>query len=172
MDEEWRLSFNDMRKFGRVWLVDDPMAVIGDLGPEPLDPAFNGAELYRALQKRRRQLKPLLMDQRFIAGLGNIYTDEALHLSKLHPLTVSDQVSQSQASALLDSIRKALLAGIDHNGSSIDWIYRGGEHQKYFLVYDRKGEACKTCGSEIVKIVVGQRGTYFCPVCQPTRISN
>lgn len=166
LDEPWRLSFNDTRKFGRVWLVDDPQEVVGDLGPEPLDPGFDVTGFYKALKLRKRQLKPLLMDQRFLAGLGNIYTDEALHLAKLHPLTRSDQLTMEQVENLLTSIRAVLQEGIQHNGSSIDWVYRGGVHQNYFLVYDRKGEACFKCGALIERIVVGQRGTYFCPVCQ------
>ena len=166
LNDDWRLSFNDTRKFGRVWLVEDPLDVVGDLGPEPLDMGFTSDNLYDALRGRRRRLKPLLMDQRFIAGLGNIYTDEALHLAKLSPLTISNQLTSDQAEILLESIRTVLREGIDHNGSSIDWMYRGGGHQEYFRVYDRKGESCQTCGAEIVRVVVGQRGTYYCPICQ------
>jgi formamidopyrimidine-DNA glycosylase len=166
LEDHWRLSFNDTRKFGRVWLVADPNDVVGDLGPEPLDPAYRPEDLFLTLSSRRRQLKPLLMDQRFLAGLGNIYTDEALHLAKLHPLTPSHQVTEGQAERLWKSIRRVLEDGIRHNGSSIDWMYRGGGHQNYFLVYDRKGESCQTCGAQIERIVVGQRSTYYCPGCQ------
>jgi formamidopyrimidine-DNA glycosylase len=167
LEDNWRLSFNDTRKFGRVWLVSNPDEVVGDLGPEPLDPAFRLDDLYQALISRRRQLKPLLLDQRFLAGLGNIYTDEALHMAKLHPLTLSHEVTIEQAERLFSSIRKVLEEGILHNGSSIDWVYRGGDHQNYFRVYDRKGKPCPVCGVLIERIVVGQRGTYYCPVCQP-----
>ncbi|OGO33898.1 MAG: DNA-formamidopyrimidine glycosylase, partial [Chloroflexi bacterium RBG_16_54_18] len=161
-----RLAFNDTRKFGRIWLVSDPLLVTGNLGPEPLDPTFKAGQLYDNLQRSRRQLKPLLMDQSFLAGMGNIYTDEALHRARLHPLTPSYAVSTGQAEALYLAIRQTLEEGIQHNGSSIDWVYRGGEFQNYFRVYGRRGQACPVCGTTIEKISVGQRGTHFCPACQ------
>lgn len=161
-----RLAFNDTRKFGRVWLVDDPERVVGSLGPEPLDPAFTAGDLYRGLQNHRRQLKPLLMDQSFLAGLGNIYTDEALHGSRLHPLLLSNEVTQDETVNLHDAIRNTLLKGIQQNGASIDWVYRGGGFQEYFKVYGRTGQLCFECGTPIERILVGQRATHFCPNCQ------
>lgn len=163
------LVFNDTRKFGRVWLTATPQDVLGKLGPEPLSRDFTPQWLYTSLHKRHRQLKPLLLDQSFLAGLGNIYTDEALHIAKLHPLGQSDSVSQKQAEALHEAIRKVLKAGIRRNGASIDWAYRGGQFQNYFRVYDREGEPCTVCGTHIQKVVVGQRGTHFCPNCQKIR---
>lgn len=163
------LVFNDTRKFGRVWLTDDPASVIGNLGPEPLSEAFTPAWLYENLRKRRRQLKPLLLDQRFLAGLGNIYTDEALHRARLHPQAASDSVSREQAERLHEAIRVTLEEGIRRNGASIDWVYRGGEFQNYFRVYDREGQSCPICGTTIERLVVGQRGTHFCPQCQRKR---
>jgi formamidopyrimidine-DNA glycosylase len=163
------LTFNDTRKFGRVWLTDDPASVIGDLGPEPLSEAFTPAWLYENLRKRHRQLKPLLLDQRFLAGLGNIYTDEALHAARLHPQATSDSVRRAQAERLHDAIRATLNEGIRHNGASIDWVYRGGEFQNYFRVYDRDGKPCPVCGTRIERLVVGQRGTHVCPKCQKMR---
>jgi formamidopyrimidine-DNA glycosylase len=163
------LVFNDTRKFGRVWLTTSPGDILGKLGPEPLERGFTPQGLYESLQKKHRQLKTLLLDQTFIAGLGNIYTDEALHIAKLHPLELSDSVSQKQAGALHTAIRKVLKAGIRRNGASIDWVYRGGEFQNYFKVYDREGEPCIVCGTLIQKIVVGQRGTHICPTCQIKR---
>ncbi|MFZ5882952.1 MAG: DNA-formamidopyrimidine glycosylase [Chloroflexota bacterium] len=160
------LAFNDTRKFGRVWLTAQPEEVLGKLGPEPLDAGFTPEWLYHALHAKRRQLKPLLLDQTFLAGLGNIYTDEALHLAKLHPLKLSDSVSIQQAQALHGAIQSVLREGIRRNGASIDWVYRGGEFQNYFRVYDREGKPCKTCGTKIERITVGQRGTHFCPNCQ------
>jgi formamidopyrimidine-DNA glycosylase len=118
------------------------------------------------MQKRKRQIKPLLLDQSFIAGMGNIYTDEALFLSRIHPLTRADQITSAQAEQLLENIRLVLKEGIIRNGASIDWVYRGGEFQNYFRVYQRTGQPCPVCGSPIERIVVGQRGTHFCPVCQ------
>jgi len=163
------LIFNDTRKFGRVWLTEDPEEILGKLGPEPLERGFTPQWLYNSLQKRHRQLKPLLLDQTFLAGLGNIYTDEALHIAKLHPLGMSDSVSQEQAKALHAAIRKVLKEGIRRNGASIDWVYRGGEYQNYFRVYDREGKPCKVCGTHIQRLVVGQRGTHICPNCQKVR---
>lgn len=163
------LTFNDTRKFGRVWLTDDPASVIGDLGPEPLSDAFTPAWLYENLRQRHRQLKPLLLDQRFLAGLGNIYTDEALHAARLHPQAASDSVRRAQAERLHDAIRAVLNEGIRRNGASIDWVYRGGEFQNYFRVYDRDGKPCLVCGTRIIKLSVGQRGTHVCPKCQKVR---
>jgi formamidopyrimidine-DNA glycosylase len=163
------LIFNDTRKFGRVWLTAKPEEVLGKLGPEPLGRDFTPGWLYTALHKKHRRLKPLLLDQTFLAGLGNIYTDEALHLAKLHPLAASYSITAKQAEALHEAIRKVLRAGIRRNGASIDWVYRGGEFQNYFRVYDREGEPCPVCGTQIQKLVVGQRGTYICPQCQSVR---
>lgn len=163
------LVFNDTRKFGRVWLTANPEDVLGKLGPEPLERGFTPKWLYESLKKKHRQLKPLLLDQSFLAGLGNIYTDEALHIAKLHPLGKSDTVSQKQARALHEAIRKVLKEGIRRNGASIDWVYRGGEFQNYFRVYDREGEPCNVCGTNIQKFFVGQRGTHVCPKCQTIR---
>ncbi len=167
--ETTRLVFNDTRKFGRVWLVRDPEEVIGGLGPEPLSDEFTTAVLYENLQSRHRQLKPLLLDQAFLAGMGNIYTDEALHMARLHPLAASDSVNREQAQALWEAIREVLQEGIRRSGASIDWVYRGGEFQNYFRVYDRKDQPCPVCGTAIKRLVIGQRGTHVCPNCQRIR---
>ena len=167
LDGDVKLVFNDARKFGRVWLVNEVDRVVGDLGPEPLDEGFTADRLFDRLHATRRQLKPLLLDQTFIAGLGNIYVDEALNLAHLHPLTPSNLLTIEQVDRLLESIRTVLQAGIARNGASIDWVYRGGAFQNYFRVYQRTGEPCLECGTPIARIIVGQRGTHFCPVCQP-----
>ncbi|MEW6241205.1 MAG: bifunctional DNA-formamidopyrimidine glycosylase/DNA-(apurinic or apyrimidinic site) lyase [Chloroflexota bacterium] len=166
-----KLVFNDARKFGRVWLTDQPALVIGDLGPEPLDTAFTADMFYEMLRRRHRRLKPLLLDQTFLAGLGNIYTDEALHMARLHPLAASDAVKREQARVLHEAIRSVLNEGIRRNGASIDWVYRGGEFQNHFRVYGREGQPCPVCGTKIKRLVVGQRGTHVCPRCQPLRRS-
>ena len=163
---EKHLIFNDTRKFGRVWLTNDVEAVLGKLGPEPLSKDFTPRWLFDALQARRRQLKPLLLDQTFLAGLGNIYTDESLHIAKLHPRTLSDSVTAKQAGKLHDAIRSVLQEGIRRSGASIDWVYRGGEFQNQFRVYGRDGKPCPVCGATIKKLFVGQRGTHVCPKCQ------
>jgi formamidopyrimidine-DNA glycosylase len=163
---ESRLVFNDTRKFGRIWLTEDEQSILGGLGPEPLDPGFTPIDFHRRLSGSRRQVKPLLMDQSFLAGLGNIYTDESLHDAGIHPLQPSDELSLTQADRLLGSIRSVLSEGIRRNGASIDWVYRGGSFQNSFRVYQRTGKPCLTCGTLIERITVGQRGTHYCPVCQ------
>jgi len=160
------LVFNDTRKFGRVWLTHNMEDVTGHLGPEPLGRAFTPDWLYEAVHAHHRRLKPLLLDQAFIAGLGNIYTDEALHLAKLHPLKISSTLSRAQIARLHSAIRATLREGIRRNGASIDWVYRGGDFQNHFRVYDRAGQPCPVCGTTIERLVVGQRGTHICPHCQ------
>ncbi len=162
----WRLVFNDTRKFGRVWFVMDVQQVYAKLGPEPLDPELTVEQFFAMLQATHRQVKPLLLDQHFLAGLGNIYTDEVLFLAKIHPNENSGNLTQTQASTLLGAIRSVLEEGIRRNGASIDWVYRGGDFQYYFNVYQRAGEPCKVCGTVIEKKLVGQRGTHYCPNCQ------
>jgi formamidopyrimidine-DNA glycosylase len=163
---QYRLAFNDPRKFGRLWLTERPEEVLGDLGPEPLQDDFTAVDLYERLIRWKRQLKPLLMDQTFLAGMGNIYTDEALHLARLHPCIRSNGLSLEVSGILHDAIRQVLNEGIQRNGTSIDWVFRGGEYQHHLRVYQRARQACLTCGTPIQRILVGQRSSYFCPNCQ------
>jgi formamidopyrimidine-DNA glycosylase len=165
-DDDSRLAFNDTRKFGRVWLTDDVDGLLAHLGPEPLDESFTSELLYIKLKDRQRQVKPLLLDQRFLAGMGNIYTDEALFYAGIHPRTIASTLTREKVEQLWFGIRKVLTQGIQHNGSSIDWVYRGGDFQNYFQVYNRAGEPCNRCGTQIERIVIGQRGTHICPNCQ------
>jgi formamidopyrimidine-DNA glycosylase len=162
-----RLVFNDTRKFGRIWLTDDIQALLSHLGPEPLDESFTAERLHAGLQRRKRQVKPLLLDQHFLAGLGNIYTDEALFLAGIHPQTKSNMIPYEKAESLWKAIRSVLREGIRRNGSSIDWVYRGGEFQNQFHVFRRTDEACYRCHTPIQRIIVGQRSTHICPKCQP-----
>lgn len=167
LDGGIRLAFNDTRKFGRAWLVPDPDSVLGKLGPEPLGGALTPADFHQRLHAHRRQLKPLLLDQTFIAGLGNIYTDEALHMAHIHPQTISNSLDRAQSDRLLSSIQQVLSEGIRRQGASIDWVYRGGDFQNYFRVYRRTGDPCPVCGTPVERILVGQRGTHYCSHCQP-----
>ncbi len=162
----YRLVFNDARKFGRVWLTPDASRILGNLGPEPFDPALTADVFYHRMAQRRRQIKTLLLDQSFLAGVGNIYSDEALHLARIHPLQNSATLNRDQADRLLQALRTVLAQGIRANGASIDWVYRGGEFQNTFRVYGRKGLPCPVCGTTIAHLVVGQRSTHFCPKCQ------
>lgn len=167
LDNGLRIAFNDTRKFGRLWLTAEPQRVLAHLGPEPLNDDFTPAALHQRLTARRRQLKPLLLDQSVIAGLGNIYTDEALHRAGLHPRRSSQSLSMDEAAALWAGIRAVLQEGIDRNGASIDWVYRGGDFQNSFRVHLRAGQPCLACGAPVERAVIGQRSSYFCPHCQP-----
>lgn len=169
LENDWELRFSDARKFGRIGLYRHPEIVLGALGPEPLDPSFTPDILYTNLKAKSRLLKPLLLDQSFLAGLGNIYADEALHRAGLHPLRRSNSLSKGETEALWRGIRDALYDGVHHNGASIDWVYRGGNFQNHFRVYQRTEEPCGVCGTPIQRIVVGQRGTHICPSCQPEK---
>lgn len=161
-----RLVFNDARKFGRVWLVENPDEVIASLGPEPLDEGLKADVFHDRLKKSHRQLKSLLLDQNFLAGVGNIYSDEALFLAKLDPKRAANSLNFEESTRLLDAIRQVLQEGIQKNGASIDWVYRGGEFQNSFRVYQRRGQPCLICGTPIERTTIGQRGTHFCPNCQ------
>lgn len=165
-DSGWRLVFNDIRKFGRMWLLKDLDTIFARIGPEPLDEALTPNDFHQNLISKSRQLKPLLLDQSFIAGVGNIYSDEALFIAGLHPLRKSDSLSLLEATRLLNAIRIVLSKGIDQKGASIDWVYRGGDFQNFFQVYQQEDQPCPRCGSPIQKTKVGQRGTHFCPNCQ------
>lgn len=165
LDDGLALRFDDARKFGRVWLVGDPVQVVGKLGPDAL--SITHDEFAARLRIRRGALKPLLLDQTFIAGVGNIYADEALHLARLHPRRTAASLSEDDVMRLYEAIRQVLLEGIAANGASFDWVYPGGNFQENFRVYGRAGQRCPTCGASIVRITVTQRSTHFCPVCQP-----
>jgi len=168
----WQMVFNDPRKFGRIWLVDQIEEITSKLGVEPLSDELTGEGLIKKLHATSRRIKPLLLDQSVVAGLGNIYTDEALFLASIHPLTPAREITALQAESLLRSIRYVLEEGIRRNGASIDWVYRGGDFQNHFNVYQRTGEPCKVCGTKIERIVVGQRGTHYCPHCQPYSMTS
>lgn len=161
------LVFNDTRKFGRIWLTDNPEQVLGGLGIEPFSDEFNADWLRHELSRSSRSVKPLLLDQKIIAGLGNIYTDEALFRAGIHPARKASSLTSADAAKLTEAIRAVLEEGIRTNGASIDWVYRGGGFQNHFKVYQQTGKPCPACGTPIEKITLGQRGTHFCPRCQP-----
>ena len=162
------LYFCDARKFGRIRHVADPAAALALLGPEPLDASFSARTL-AGLLDRRRKLKPLLLDQTVIAGLGNIYTDEALHRARLHPLRRADSLTWDEVKRLHRAVRQVLREAIRRCGTSFDWAYPGGRMQKDLRVYRRGGQPCKVCGAPIQVIRVGQRSTNLCPACQKSR---
>jgi len=170
-DGRW-FHFNDTRKFGRMYLVDDPDEVLGDLGVEPLSDAFTADRLAQMLARRKGRIKPLLLNQGFVAGLGNIYADEALWRARVHPLRSADSLSQDEVVGLHRGIVSILREAIEGGGTSLrDNQYRqpdgeAGGYQELLAVYGRAGGACPRCGSEIQRLVVGQRGTHICPQCQ------
>ncbi len=168
-DDGSRLWLDDARKFARVIVSDDPAGFLAGLGAEPLGRGLGPRRFAALVHSRRRWIKPLLLDQSVVAGLGNIYTDEALHAAGIHPLRRSDRLSSSELVRLYRTIRGVLKEGIGRNGASIDWVYPGGRMQDRFRVYGRADEPCRTCGARVRRIVVGQRGTWFCPGCQRVR---
>jgi formamidopyrimidine-DNA glycosylase len=159
------LLFDDPRQFGKIeW--EPPR--IAALGPEPLE--IGPDEFAARLKQRRGRLKPLLLNQAFLGGLGNIYVDEALHRAGIHPLARAASLSAPRAARLLGAIREILTAAIALGGSTIsdyvDAAGRRGGFQLLHRVYGRAGEPCLNCGAAIRKILVSQRGTHFCPRCQ------
>jgi len=173
LDDGRRLRFSDTRKFGRLWLVDNPADVLSELGPEPLGDDFTAARLREMLARRRGRIKPLLLNQRFLSGLGNIYADEALWRACIHPSRRADGLSSAEVQRLHRAIRSVLRAAIAHSGTTLpDATYqqpdgRPGEFAGRLAVYGQAGQPCPRCGMTIERIQVSQRGTHFCPRCQP-----
>ncbi|MBN1565364.1 MAG: bifunctional DNA-formamidopyrimidine glycosylase/DNA-(apurinic or apyrimidinic site) lyase [Anaerolineae bacterium] len=170
LDNAHQLRFSDSRKFGRVYLVADPATVLGDLGPEPLDDVFT-LDVFRArIGQRSAVIKPLLLNQQFIAGIGNIYADESLYASQIHPLRRADTLSDDEIARLYAAIREALQRGIDREGASVNWYRKPdgtqGRAQDGLKAYGQTGQPCVRCGHLIEKMVVAGRGTHICPVCQ------
>lgn len=174
LDDGRELRFSDSRKFGRVFLSRSEADLLPKLGPEPLDEAFTLAQFRALIKPRKGALKPLLLDQSFVAGVGNIYADEALHIARLHPLRRADSLTGSEVRRLYDGIRQALDDGLRYEGASINWYRKpdgsAGTSQDHLRAYREAGnldKPCPVCGGPITKIFVGQRGTHFCAHCQP-----
>ena len=172
LDDGRRLVFSDTRKFGRMYLVDDPLEVLGELGPEPLAADFSPQRLAEMLAGRRGRIKSLLLNQSFIAGLGNIYTDEALWRARVHPLRPAGTLAPQEVARLHRGIVSVLREAIADGGTSLrDNQYRqpdgdAGAYQDLLAVYGRTGGACPRCGATVERLVVGQRGTHICSTCQ------
>lgn len=170
LDDGKELRFNEMRKLGRVYLVDDEDEVVGGLGPEPLDDDFTLADFAILLSARRGKIKPLLLNQRFIAGIGNIYADEALFAARIHPERKADTLTAEEIERLYDAIRQVLRQGIENSGTTLsayrDAEGREGRNQEVLQVSRNTGQPCPRCGTPIERTVVGGRGTYLCPRCQ------
>ncbi|MPZ48740.1 MAG: bifunctional DNA-formamidopyrimidine glycosylase/DNA-(apurinic or apyrimidinic site) lyase [Dehalococcoidia bacterium] len=169
-DDGTEMRFTDVRKFGGLWLADDLSEVTTDLGPEPLSEGFTLASLAAAVAKRKAPVKSIILDQRRIAGIGNIYADEACFGAGIDPRRLGMTLSEEEVLALHASIRTALMAGLDHGGASFrDYRNTGGDvgsMQQHVKVFRRTGKPCYTCETVIERVKVGGRSTHFCPKCQ------
>jgi formamidopyrimidine-DNA glycosylase len=169
LDDAREVRFRDIRKFGRVGLYGADEDPFRDIGPEPLDPRFTLREFRARIRRRRARLKPLLVDQAFIAGVGNIYADEALWRSRLHPLRTAATLRPRDERALYQNVIEILVEAVERRGSSIDDYTApdgDGEMQERLDVYQRTGQPCPRCGRPIRRIVIGIRSTHFCSFCQ------
>jgi formamidopyrimidine-DNA glycosylase len=175
LDDGHELRFCDPRRFGTGELalgLDGLEAFFaGKLGIEPLGDELTGSRLKALARGRSAPVKAFLLDQRHIAGVGNIYADEALFRARIHPLRPAGQLSTKQCTELVDAVKLVLAAGIDAGGSTIDDFRHpdgvAGAFQNDFLVHLRRGEPCHTCGTTVIKLVAAGRGTYVCESCQP-----
>lgn len=166
------LRFTDLRKFGWIKLVESEKELeklLAGFGPEPLD-GLNLKKFEAILASSRRPIKLVLMDQKKIAGIGNIYANDALFLAKIDPKRKADKLRNEETKKLFKAIERVLKAGIRHRGASdqyyLDALGHKGSYQEHFLVYGRVGKKCLNCNSKVKKIKLSGRGTYFCPVCQ------
>lgn len=175
LDDGRRLHYSDPRKFGRIWLVPDPEPVFRKLGPEPLGDAFTAAAFAERLHGRRASIKALLLNQSIVAGVGNIYADEALFLAGVHPARPGGELTSEEIARLHAAIRAILAQAIEAHGSSLgdsslqNYQRPGGESgdfQERHRVFQRTGQPCPVCGTPIERIVLAQRSTHFCPRCQ------
>ena len=174
LDDGRQLRFHDPRKFGRLNLVKNPGRILDRLGPEPLAAGFTAQTLGKLLQNRKRMLKPLLLDQAFIAGLGNIYVDEALWEARLHPCRQASTLAKQEIKALRLAIPRVLKRGLKNLGTSLGTgeanfysvANRRGRNKDQLKVFRRTDLPCPRCKAKIERIMVGQRSTHICPVCQ------
>lgn len=168
------LRFHDPRKFGRFYWVKDVDEILGRLGPEPLDHRFKWTQLKQILKSRKRMIKPLLLDQRMIAGMGNIYTDEALWEACIHPVTPSNVLADQQIKGLFKAIRRVLRRGLRNRGTALGQGTANfspigpnkGRNQHHLKVFRKHKTPCPRCREMIIRLIVGQRSTHICPVCQ------
>ena len=173
MDDGTVVRLRDPRRFGLVlWQAGDALShpLLNGIGPEPLSTGFSGAVLHAATRGRSAPIKHLLMDGRVVAGVGNIYANEALFRAGIRPGAAAGRLSRSRCDLLAEQVRETLEAAIVAGGSSLRDYVRSdglaGNYQSQFLVYDRAGEPCRKCGTKIRGIRQGQRSTYYCPRCQ------
>ena len=173
-DDGRQLRFHDTRKFGRIHLIKNPKRILDRLGPEPLASGFTARNLAEGLKHRKRILKPLLLDQTFIAGLGNIYADEALWEARLHPCRLAASLSTTEIKVLHRTIRRALTRGLKNLGTTLGTgkgnfysvANRRGRNKDLLNVFRRTDLPCPRCEAPIERIIVGQRSTHICQNCQ------
>jgi formamidopyrimidine-DNA glycosylase len=170
LDNEASLQFRDPRKLGVMWLVKDKNSVVGKLGPEPLETDFTPQILAQRLSKHMAPIKALLCDQSFVAGIGNMYADEALFYARIHPLRSGKSLSQQEIERLHRAIQQVLWAAISNKGASVDTYFRPngqiGTAHLQFQVAHRGGQPCPVCGTPLQRLPIRNRGSYFCPKCQ------
>jgi formamidopyrimidine-DNA glycosylase len=170
LDGGVKIYFRDPRKFGVMWLVEDKNTIADKLGPEPLEPDFTTRTLAKALSGRKAPIKALLCDQNVIAGIGNMYADEALFLAKIHPMRAGGSLKPAEIKRLYNAIRQVLAAAIVDKGASVDTYFRPdgqiGTAHFQFRVAHRRGESCPICDTPLQRLPVRNRGSYFCPRCQ------
>lgn len=174
-DDGATVTFGDARRFGRAWIIPAGTDAVeywrGRLGEEPLTGGFTARRLGQLMRGRRVAIKTALLNQGLVAGLGNMYVDEALFAARVHPLRPAGELSEREYRALHRAIRDRLTVAIAAGGASIDTYRDGlgqrGRMQGLLRVHLHEGDPCPRCGTIIAKTVVGQRGTYWCPVCQP-----
>ena len=169
-----QLHFHDTRKFGRFQLVADAQQHLAALGPEPLSKTFTPALLRQQLAGKRRRIKPLLLDQECVAGIGNIYADESLWLARIHPARPAETLTLPEITRLHRAIRVVLAKGVAAEGTTLgsgatnfySVAGRRGRNADALQVFRRTGDPCPRCGQAITRLVIGQRGTHICPKCQ------
>jgi formamidopyrimidine-DNA glycosylase len=171
LDDGSELRFTDMRKFGGLWLVEDvALASAASLGPEPLSEGFTVQHLAGVLKGRKAPVKAILLDQRHIAGIGNIYADEACFEARIDPRRLGATVKPAEAKRLHAAVREVLLHGVESRGASfsdyVDADGKSGAMQMHVKVFRRTGKPCYTCGTTIERTKVGGRSTHYCPKCQ------
>ncbi len=169
-DDGSKLALTDRRRLGMVVLTDNKKPVEGRLGPEPLEPLFTAKEFANRLHRRRAPIKAVLLDQKVIAGIGNMYADEALFQAGIHPLRPAGDLSPEEIQRLYNAIREILRSAIDNKGASVDTYQRPsgelGTAHFSFKVAHRRGKACPCCSTPIQRLTIRNRGSYFCPNCQ------
>ena len=183
LDDANELRFIDLRKFGTMWVTEDPQPILARLGPEPLEPGFTVDVLAASLAKRSAPVKSVLLDQAVIAGMGNLYADEALHYASIHPRRPARSITADEVSRLRDGIVSALRQGLANLGSSVghaageqislrDHVNldgNAGGNQEYLVAYGREGRPCRRCGTAIERLKLSNRSAHFCPKCQPEK---